>query len=350
MTIEIKIASEKEAEEWDKLVDSSPHGTIFHTWKWLKIAEKHTNSKLYPIIGYKGTTPIGIFPLFYQKKVFLKMVFSPPPHTAIPSLGPALVDYDKLKQSKKETNFVEFQKQVDEFINEELKANYIYSSLSPGLLDPRPFKWTGYEVEPAYGYIMDLSNGVEYLWQKNCDRKLRQDIDRARRREISVEEGGKEELEVIYGLMVDRYAEQDRIVTVPKDYLLELYDSFSGSLKIFVAKYEGEIVTGLIDVYYKDGIASWVGNPRPRVKMSPSPNDLLNWEAIKYACEHGFKYYETIGAAGDERLHGYYSKFNPELLVQFSVKRYSYIAKGLETSYVKILKPMSARFRLSWRK
>ena len=350
MTIELKIASEKNAEEWNKLVESSPHGTIFHTWKWLKIAEKHTNSKLYPIIGYKGTTPVGIFPLFYQRKALLKLVFSPPPHTAIIYLGPALVDYDKLKQAKKETNFVEFQSEVDKFIDDKLKANYIYISLPPRLLDPRPFKWTGYEVEPAYDYVMDLSNGLEYIWQKNCDRKLRQDIERARRSGVSVEEGDKEELEVIHGLMEDRYAEQDKMVTVPKDYLLELYDSFYENIKIFVAKYEGEIVTGMIDVYYKDKVVSWIGNPRPRVKMSPSPNDLLNWEAMKYACEHGFKYYETIGAAGNERLHSYYSKCNPELLVRFSVEKYSYIAKGLEMSYVKILKPMSARFRLSWRK
>ena len=347
MTIELKIASEKDAEEWNKLVESSPHGTIFHTWKWLKIAEKHTNSKLYPIIGYKGTTPVGIFPLFYQRKAFLKMVFSPPPHTAVIYLGPALVDYDKLKQSKKETNFVEFQSEVNKFINEELNANYISISLPPGLLDPRPFKWTGYEVEPAYDYVMDLSNGIEQIWQKKCDRKLRQDIERARRRGIYIEKGGKEELEVIHGLMVDRYAEQDKIVTVPKDYLLELYDAFSENIKIFVAKYEGEIVTGVIDIYYKDRIASWIGNPRPGVKISPSPNDLLNWEVMKYACEHGFRYYYTIGAAENERLHSYYSKFNPELVIRFSAKKYSsFMPKLMEIVYSK-MKPVYQKIK-SW--
>ncbi len=191
--VELKVAKEDD-ELWDRLVESSPHGTIFHRWKWLKIAEKHTNSKLYPLIGYKGAEPVGVIPLFYQKKPFLKMVFSPPPHTAIPYLGPALVDYNKLKQTKKETNFVEFQRQVDEFITEELKANYTYISLPPVLLDPRPFQWTSYEVEPAYGYIMDLSNGVDYIWHKNCDRKLRQNIERVRRRVIYVEEGYREEL------------------------------------------------------------------------------------------------------------------------------------------------------------
>jgi len=29
--MEIKVASEEEAEEWNKLVENSPHSTIFHT-------------------------------------------------------------------------------------------------------------------------------------------------------------------------------------------------------------------------------------------------------------------------------------------------------------------------------
>ena len=349
MTIELKIADESDSNEWDILVERSPHGTIYHTWKWLKIAEKHTNSKLYPIIGYKGTTPIGVFPLFYQRKALLKMVFSPPPHTAIPYLGPALVDYDKLKQFKKEIIFVVFQKRVDEFINDKLSANYISISLPPGLLDPRPFKWAGYNVEHGFDYRIELSKGIDHMWQQ-LKKRLRQHINQAIRVGISVEEGYKEELKTIYELLIKRYAEQDKMVTVPKNYLLELHDSFSKNMKVFVVKHDGEILSGAIDVYYKDKVISWIGNPKPSVKISPSPNDLLNWEEMKCGHKYGFRYYETVGAAGNERLHSYYSKFNPELLVRFSAKRYSYIAKGLETSYVKILKPMSARFRLSWRK
>lgn len=67
MRMELKVAKDEEAEEWDKLVESSPHGTI-STWRWLKIAERYTNSKLYPLIGYRGTEPIGIYLLFLVKK------------------------------------------------------------------------------------------------------------------------------------------------------------------------------------------------------------------------------------------------------------------------------------------
>ena len=138
MEIDLKIAAEDEAAVWDKIVDSSPHSTIFHTWKWLKITEKHSRSRLYPVMGYKGTTVIGIYPLFFQKMFGISCVFSPPPATAVPFLGPIIVGYDALKQNKKESVFLNFQKSIDEFIFSELNPtmplSLWYRVWIPGLL------------------------------------------------------------------------------------------------------------------------------------------------------------------------------------------------------------------------
>lgn len=348
MVIELKIAKGKDREEWDRLVESSPHGTIFHTWKWLKITEKHTKSKLYPIIGYKGTTPIGIFPLFYQKKFLVKTVFSPPPHTGIPHLGPALVDYDKLKQDKKESVFIEFQKQVDEFIYSKIKPNYVFISSSPGLIDSRPFKWTGYQVEPVYDYLVDLGKGMDYVW-KEFKKPLRDDIKKAEKSGVCMEEGSKEELCFVYDSSVRRYQEQSKMINLPLEYLLDLYDSFyPRNLRIFVARYHEELVGGIIATCYRDKISFWIGAAKPNLR-NISPNDLVQWEAMKWASEQGFRYYEEIGA-GVERLCRYKSKYNPDLSVYFSVRKYSsFMFKWLETSYIQILKPIYAKFKLMGR-
>ena len=90
MTIEIRMASNADAEEWDRIISESPHGTLFHHWNWLKITEKHTRSTLYPLMGIEKGVPIGVFPLFFQKKGPARMVFSPPPHAAMFYLGPAM--------------------------------------------------------------------------------------------------------------------------------------------------------------------------------------------------------------------------------------------------------------------
>ena len=343
MTIDIKIANEK---EWNKPAENGQRGTVFHTWKWLKIIEKYTKSEFYPIIGLKGTTTIGIYPLFYQKKFLFKSVFSPPPKVAVPYLGPVIVDYNKLKQDKKESIFIEFQKKVDEFIESELKPHYTLISSPPNLPDSRPFKWTGYRVEPKYNYVIDLSKGVDDVWKK-FERNLRQNINRAVRRGIYVEGGSKEELEWIYDAIAMRYVEQGRVVSISKRYLLDLYNSFyPQNMKIFVAKHDGDFVGGVVDIYYGSNVVSWLGNIKANVG-GVSPNDLLQWESIKYAIEHGLKYYEEMGA-NTERLCHYKSKYNPDLSICFSAKKYSSImSEWAETAYFKVLKPINTRLNFS---
>ncbi len=345
MSIELEIVGEDEKDKWDTLVETSPHGTIFHTWEWLKIMEKHTKSKLYPIVGMKGTTIIGIYPLFCLKNFSLKSVFSPPPWVSVPYLGPVIADYDKLKQDKKESIFTDFQREVDKFIESEIKPNYTLISSPPGLLDARPFKWAGYHVEPIYNYIIDLSKGEDYVWEQ-FKKNLRQNINRAIREGSRMEEGSKEELEWIINAIARRYEEQGKVASTSIGYLLDLYDTFyPQNMKIFVAKYNDEVVSGMIDIYYKDKVVSWLGNTKANVE-GRSPNELLQWEAIKYATENGMKYYEEMGA-NTERLCGYKSKYNPDLLICFSAKKYSFMAKLAEIVYFKALKPMHARLDTS---
>ena len=89
----IHIADETTQKEWDDYIQSSPHGTIFHTWKWLKIMEKHTNSTLYPLQIFKGSTHIASYPVFFKKRGFLKVALSPPYSTDLLYLGPVLPAY-----------------------------------------------------------------------------------------------------------------------------------------------------------------------------------------------------------------------------------------------------------------
>jgi hypothetical protein len=345
MTIEIHIARNEDAKEWDELITKSPQSTLSHSWKWLRIAEKYTQSNLYPLIGMKKGNPVGVFPIFFQRKGPVRMVFSPPPNTVLFYLGPVLIGYDMLKQEKREKIFIEFLNSVENFIKNDLKAQYISISLSPSLKDPRPFLWQGYSVEPHYEYVVDLCRGFDPLFQ-SLGKRQRQNMNRARKRGIIVELGAKGEFEEILNLMDIRYAQQGKVVTPSKQYLLEIYNEYKDFIKIFVAKINQEIVTGSIDFQYKDTHYSWIGNPKPKKSITPSPNDLLINESVRYACEKGCRYYVTMGAAGDKRLHYYYaSKFNPDLKIHYSLKKGPFFTELLEKSYTKIIKPLGGMIK-----
>ena len=135
------------------------------------------------------------------------------------------------------------------------------------------------------------------------------------------------------------------MISVSKKYLLDLYDSFyPRNLKIFVIKYNGEFIGGAIKIRYKNMLLSWIGHAKTILRGTP--NELLHWNAIKWAIEHDLKYYELIGA-NTERLCHYKSKYNPDLSICFSAKKYSStMSEWAETGYFKILKPVSEQIKL----
>jgi len=343
MNYDFIIASDEDAQQWDAIVANSPHGTIFHTWNWLKIAGKYSSSKLYPLIFKKGKEPVGIIPLFYQEKSSLRMVFSPPSYLALLFLGPILSQNKEQRSYKNEFLWIEMQHELDGYIQRNFKPHYCLISTAPGLFDARPYRWAGFRTENSYDYLIDIRSGPETLWE-NLPKNFRQDINRSVKNNISVEEGGERELGIIYDLLVQRYKEQGRPVKVPKQYLIDLYREFHDHIKIFVAKYEDSIVTGSVELGYKDVIGSWIGNLKPSIDISPSPNGILIWEMIRYAALHGYHYYTVYGAAGNERLYQYYlTKFNPQLQYRFTAKKASVLGDWIEQGYLHLIKPLTEK-------
>ena len=322
MAINLRIAVESDKELWDELVEKSTHGTIFHTWDFLKIINEHTKSTLYPIIGLRGSTPIGICPFFLQNKHSTKLVFSPPPGALLLYIGPSLIGYDKLKQSKKESIFQGFQKALNDFLKSEIHFNYIRIRTAPGFIDSRSFLWTGYKVELLYTYIIELTNGYENVW-KNFNKQVRIDVNKTEREGVKVREGTKKDLEFLRASIADRFVEQG---LNPKDYsgyLKKIYDSFyPDNFRVFVGEYENNIVGGLTLFCYKNRASLWMGIPKTELK-GIYPNDLVLCESIKWACEAGFNEYEIMDAGDDPRLRHFKSKFNPYPLMWYSAEKYS---------------------------
>ena len=273
------------------------------------------------------------------------MVFSPPPHVSLPYLGPVLLGNEALIQEKREKLFIDFQESVENFISNDLKANYISILLPPALNDPRPFIWAGYTIKPTYDYSIDTSKGIDNLY-KSLDYNKRAEIKKANEQGMTVEIGTKKEYEKILDLMDVRYAEQARYLTASRQYFLDVFDTYNDKMKIFVVTSGSEILTGIICIQYGDSLYGWFGNSRPKNRISPSPNHLLFWEIVRYASEHGFKYYTIMGAAGNERLHEFYAaRFDPELRIRYSALKRTMLTGVFEAGYTNIIRPLRGKIK-----
>lgn len=337
MSVNIKIANPQDNKLWNNVVESSPHGTIFHRWEWLKLAEVQSKTKFLPVMIFQGSNLLALYPVFIQKKGPIYLAFSPPPHTYMLYLGPILVGYEGMKQDKKENLFLKVQKEFDKLIFSELNCKYARIRTAPGLFDSRPLLWSGYRVEPYYTYAIDLTKGIDAVWG-DFDRKLRVDINKAYREKVFIKEGNREDLSFILSLLSRRFIQQGYKPLDYLPYLDGLYGTFQNHhMKIFLGCQGGDILSGLIALFDKDRVYLWTGIPKNKSGGVPV-NDLIQWEVIKWAAEHGYRWYEEMDSGDDRRLTQFKSKYNPNLQIWFSAERYSSSVFSLLSSMVRYLR------------
>jgi hypothetical protein len=322
MALTIKIFDNADNKIWNDLVFSSPHGTIFHTIEWLHLVKEQTKAEFLPLMLFRGTTIVAIYPIFVIKRGLLKLALSPPSRSYMLYLGPVIVDYESLKQDKKESTYIEIQDEIDKYIFTIQKCKFARIRTSPGLNDSRPLKWSGYCVDPYYTYRINLTSGINSVWEK-FEKKLRLKINKTIKDGVTVRAGDDKDLEFIHESLYKRYTEQSVKATDYKKYLKAIFQKFYPDyMKIFIAEYQGQRVSGNILLCYKKNIYSWVGLPKTDL-VGISPNDLIQWEAIKWAHTNEFEYFELMDSGDDPRLRPFKSKYNPDLVIWYSATKYT---------------------------
>ena len=320
--VTVEVANKSDSELWNRIIDKSPHGSIFHRWEWLEIAEKYSKTRLYPLIAYKGTTPVGAFPVFVKKVGPFKAVFSPPPRLAMPFLGPVIMDYDNLKQNKKETMYHGLVRGFVGFLNE-IGVSYVNITSPPGLLDVRQFIWSRFDVKPVYNYFFDISRGKEYLW-KRLKKARRKNITKTSR-VFEFRAGDRKDFDFVVDGVFSRAIEQNIKLKLSREYLNTIYHRLDGNINVHVVSRNGENVAGLINLVHRDKVYSWLGNFKKYIK-GYSPNDLLLWRSIEYSIDMGYTRFFEIGA-NTERLVRFKSQFNPELMLNFKCTKSNLLLK-----------------------
>jgi len=307
-------------EEWEEVLVGSEQGTIFHRWDWLKIVEKHTGFKLLPLMAFKGSNPIALYPIFFKRK----LAFSPPPKSAIPYLGPAFVEYSKLKEDKRLSLFVDVQREMERLLS---KFGMVVIDLPRGLKDCRPFKWNGYGIDPIFHYILKLDENVWSGFKK----EFRENVKRSIKRGVTVEEG---DLDFVYDSLKELYESRGEKLRISKSYIKDVYDALGNRAKVFVARKDSEPLIGTIVLLHRETVQFWVGGAKPKVR-GVYPNETLHWEVMKWAMRNGYTEFEEFGA-GTERLAKFKSKYNPKLEVCFRARRSNGIMNVVERVYRRV--------------
>jgi hypothetical protein len=328
MTIEII----NDREKWDEFIEKSPYGLLFHKWDFLKIIEKYSGFKLFTYGIYKEDQLISIVPFFYYKKFILKMMFSPPPRSAVPHLGFIVNnEFDELKQNKKE----DYLKTIFTDINNELSKkslNYINISTVANFSDIRQFRWNGYLVEPKFTYILNLSNPIEKIWA-DFKQEARKGIMKAENAGFRLESDN--DTVAFYQKLRDRYKEQKLNEPIfCEKYIEDLINQFQNNIKLYyLYNNKNELMSCVITQEYKDRFVFWLGS----IRSEGYANEYLIWSFIQRAKSEKYKIFDFTGA-NTENICRFKSKFNPQLEQYYNLCKKSFLSNFVELTYMKLIR------------
>jgi hypothetical protein len=169
-----EISSVKGLKEWDKFVEKSPQGTIFHTSLWLK--NSGDDFKIYAI--YKGGHIFAGFVTGVKKIVGVKAAWPP---LLTPWLGPIY-----RRSNSKYVTQISNRKEVNKIFAKKIKEDFDYFNLSfsPEIKDLQSYIWEGFSTEVKYTYRIKLDD-LNSIWD-SMGKSHRNDILRAKKDGIEI--------------------------------------------------------------------------------------------------------------------------------------------------------------------
>lgn len=150
-----------------------------------------------------------------------------------------------------------------------------------------------HDMQPKEIFVLDISKSDEQLLTE-MKPKTRYNINLSKKKNVKVEIGSTSDVEDFLELTKEM-AIRNGISTHPENYYRKMIEKIPDEiLKIYVAKYEGEIIAANLVVFY-EGVATYLhgasGNEH-RNLMAPF---LLQWRAILDAKEKGCTRYDFGG-------------------------------------------------------
>jgi hypothetical protein len=315
----------KDRDAWDRFVDESPYGSVFHRWDLLKIVEKHSGFRLLPYGITRGDDLLALLPLFTRRMFGMRMIMSPPPKAGLPNMGLVVAgSFDRLRQHQKEQRL----ELIGTAIAGEVDAvapDYFSMTLPLGFQDVRIFEWLGYTAVPQYSYTFDLAPSLDVIFA-GFKNKRRTAIRAAQRAGFTFQtEPGVGDL---YRLLKTRFSDLGRELAIPGlVYLGDLLAGLPSHIRVYsIREGEGVVAACMVSRYKDMKFLFWAAEQKGNV------TDLLAWRMIQEAKADGFPSVELVGA-NTPHLSLYKNQFNPALVFSFMVTRKNWLARTAEGAY-----------------
>ncbi|SCX96535.1 FemAB family XrtA/PEP-CTERM system-associated protein [Desulfoluna spongiiphila] len=157
--------------------------------------------------------------------------------------------------------------------------------------------------------VLALPDSSEALWS-SFKSKLRNQISRGTKEGLTVRVGGDELVSAFYTV----FAENMRDLGSPvhaKKLFYRVMETFTGKARIVLVEKEGEPVSAAMVCAFEKALQNpWASTRRRFNKLSP--NMLLYWSMLEYACNQGYATFDFGRSTPGEGTYRFKKQWGPE--------------------------------------
>lgn len=261
--------------EWDKFVETNETSSMAHLYGWKNVIENSYGHKAYYFHLIENGEILAISPfVFIKSRIFGKQLVSMP-----------FLDYGGICVKKEYHTKSAVDKVLESVLvlSKELNADFIdlrhLHNINSG--------WKT-KLEKVT-MIMDLKSSEDSMWKALASER-RNRIRKALKNDLEASFFGSEAVDEFYNI----FAENMRDLGSPvhsKLFFMNIMKIFDTMTKIILVKQKSNTIGAALCFFFKDTISiPWVSSLRSHFTLYP--NNILYWEAIKYAINQGYRRFD----------------------------------------------------------
>jgi len=275
-------------ERWNRAVTRLPYGHVLQSYEWGEFKSRHGWTP-FRLLFVAGGEAVG------AASALLRRLPQGPWGVMYVPKGPAL-EYDDKELLTTVLGRLEdlAREQRAIFIKIDPDVVADRTDIRQALLG-RGWKASREQIQFRNTLLIDLRREEQELLMA-MKSKTRYNIRLAQRRGVEVQSGSVEDLPLFYE-MYTMTSERDEFIIRPFSYYADAWGTFVGGglAQLFLARYQGEALAGLMLFHFGDRVWYMYGASTERHR-NLMPNQLLQWEAMRWAKAHGYAYYDMWGA------------------------------------------------------
>jgi len=302
MYIVVKVATERDAEKWNRIVDNDPQGSFFDRFEWCNgLGSTSENLNSLPLLIDKDGETISVFPscLVHEK---LRKSLESLPFSGYGG-GPLFRRKDILTDK-------EFSRRLYECIIQKGKQNTclkisIRRAYFTNLISQDQIGFPVIVDTKTCTFVIGLAKDPDKVY-KRIDNSRRRSIRQGEKRGTNIYEAKNlDDLDAYYKIYSETMRRLDS-ARLPFQFFRYIWDKFvlGNEAKIFMAECNNILIGGIVLLVHKDVCNAWSGGSLYEYE-DRRPMDVLIWHSIKWAIENSMKSFD-LGTTPNDPSSGHY--------------------------------------------